>query len=128
MSLRFDSLTLRNFGPYRDVPELDLATQPESPIVVIHGENTLGKTRIFRALRWCLYGSPEVGVTPTAALRTLPGYMNSLALADGESDMQVSIKFSANGQHYHLTRTARFDGGPTPRVSADLRIDSQVVA
>jgi len=127
MSLRFDSLTLRNFGPYRQIDELDLTTTPDAPIVVIHGENTMGKTRLFRALRWCLYGSPELGKTPAASLRQLPDYMNTLARNDGETDMQVGIRFTANSQTFHLTRTARFDGGGVPRVSADLRIDSQVI-
>ena len=59
MSLRFESVSLKNFGPYRQINELNLETQPSAPIVLIHGENTLGKTSLFRALRWCLYGSPE---------------------------------------------------------------------
>jgi DNA sulfur modification protein DndD len=59
MSLRFESVSLKNFGPYRHIDGLNLATDPDAPIVVIHGENTLGKTRLFRALRWCLYGSPK---------------------------------------------------------------------
>ena len=40
MSLRFESVSLRNFGPYRSIDELDLATNAESPIVVIHGNQT----------------------------------------------------------------------------------------
>ena len=71
MSLRFESVSLKNFGPYREVNELNLETEPEAPIVVIHGENTMGKTRMFRALRWCLYGSPEAAKTPDQALRSL---------------------------------------------------------
>ena len=57
MSLRFESVGLKNFGPYRQIDSLNLETQPDAPVVLIHGENTLGKTRLFRALRWCLYGS-----------------------------------------------------------------------
>ena len=95
--------------------------------MVIHGENTLGKTSLFRALRWCLYGAPEAGRTAAESARGLSEYMNRPARADGESEMEVSINFSANGQQYHLTRTAKLDGGPAPRVTADLRIDSSVV-
>lgn len=127
MTLRFESLSLRNFGPYREITDLSLATEPESPVVVIHGENTLGKTNLFRALRWCLYGAPEAGKTAAESARSLSDFMNRPARADGESEMEVSINFSANGQQYHLTRTAKLDGGPAPRVTADLRIDSSVV-
>ena len=110
MSLRFETLSLKNFGPYREINELNLEADPDAPIVVIHGENTVGKTRIFRALRWCLYGSPEAAQTQTQALRSLIEYLNLPASREGETDMQVSMRFTANGHTYHLTRTAHFDG------------------
>lgn len=126
MSLRFESISLKNFGPYRKIDSLDLETGPESPIVVIHGENTLGKTRLFRAFRWCLYGSPEAGKKPAQADRNLTEYLNRPASREGENEMQVSMRFTANGHKYHLTRTATFDG-EHPRVHADLRVDSTVI-
>ena len=126
MSLRFESVSLKNFGPYREINALNLETEPEAPIVLIHGENTLGKTSLFRALRWCLYGSPEAAKTPTQAARNLAEYLNKPASRDGETDMQVSMRFTASGHKYDLVRTAKFDGGP-PRVSPDLRVDSTVI-
>ncbi len=127
MTLSFESLSLKNFGPYREITDLSLKTEPESPVVVLHGENTLGKTRLFRALRWGLYGAPEAGKTAAESARGLSDYMNRPARADGETDMQVAINFSADGHQYQLTRTAKVDGGGAPRVTADLRLDSQVV-
>ncbi|GIL29183.1 AAA family ATPase [Actinocatenispora comari] len=126
MSLQFESVSLRNFGPYQSIADLNLVTNPDAPIVVIHGENTLGKTSLFRALRWCLYGAPEAGKTPAESTRSLSDYMNRPAFAEGETEMEVRMKFSANGQQFQLTRTARFEGG-APKVSADLRIDAQVI-
>lgn len=127
MTLRFESLSLKNFGPYREIRDLSLITEPESPVVVIHGENTLGKTSLFRALRWCLYGAPVAGKTPAESARSLAGYMNRPARVDGEMEMEVSIDFSANDHHYHLTRTAKLNDSSAARVTADLRIDSSVV-
>lgn len=127
MTMRFESVSLKNFGPYREIDGLDLSTEPESPVVVIHGENTLGKTSLFRALRWCLYGAPEAGKTPAESARNLGEYMNRPARADGETDMEVAISFSANGKQYNLTRSAIVDGAGTPRVTADLRIDATVM-
>ncbi len=126
MSLRFESVSLKNFGPYREIDALNLETDPEAPIVVIHGENTLGKTSLFRALRWCLYGSPEATKTPIQAALNLVEYLNRPAQRDGEMDMRVSMRFTANGHKYNLVRTAKFDGRPS-RVSADLRVDSTVI-
>jgi DNA sulfur modification protein DndD len=126
MSLRFESVSLTNFGPYRKISTLNLETEPGAPIVVIHGENTLGKTRLFRALRWCLYGSPEAAKTPTQASRNLSEYLNRPARREGETSMQVSMRFTAGGHKYHLVRTANFEDG-MPQVSADLRVDSTVI-
>lgn len=127
MTLRLDSVSLKNFGPYRDLRNLSLATDPSAPVVLIHGENTLGKTNLFRALRWCLYGAPEATKTPAESARGLAEYMNRPARADGEDEMQVEIKFSADGQQYNLLRIAKLGTGGTPRVTADLRIGSTVV-
>ena len=126
MSLRFESVSLKNFGPYRDVDSLNLQTQPDAPVVLIHGENTLGKTRLFRALRWCLYGSLTPQQTVAAATQQLPQYLNRPAASDGETVLEVSMRFTANDQPYSLVRRAIFDDG-TPRVTTDLRIGSQVV-
>src|SRR5690606_6538855 len=113
--------------PYREIVDLSLTTEPESPVVVIQGENTLGKTSLFRALRWCPYGAPEAGKTASESARGLADYMNRPARADGESEMEVAINVCAGGHQSHVTRTAKLDGGPTPRVTADLRIDSSVI-
>ena len=127
MTLQFEHLSIRNFGPYRNVDKLDLRTTADAPIVVVHGENTLGKTSLFRALRWCLYGSPEAGKRPADVARGLGEYMNRLSRVDGEAGMEVSITFTANGHKYDLSRRAEFSGATVPRVTADLRIDADVV-
>jgi DNA sulfur modification protein DndD len=126
MSLRFESVSLKNFGPYRDIDSLNLETQPDAPVVLIHGENTLGKTRLFRALRWCLYGSLLPQQSVAAATQQLSHYLNRPAANDGENVLEVSMRFTANEQLYSLVRRATFEGG-APRVTPDLRIGSQVV-
>ncbi|WP_349878826.1 AAA family ATPase [Micromonospora sp. HUAS YX12] len=126
MSLKFESLSLKNFGPYRRIDNLDLATDPDAPVVVIHGENTLGKTQLFSALRWCLYGGLLPQQDSAQAMPYLERRFNNPARRDGESAMEVVLKFRVDDELYVLTRTARFADGP-PRVSADLRIGPTVI-
>ena len=57
MTTTIQDLCLKNFGPYRDEHKLDLSVTPNAPVVLIFGENTLGKSQLFSALRWCLYGT-----------------------------------------------------------------------
>lgn len=127
MTLMFENLTIRNFGPYRDIPDLDLRVDASSPVVLIYGENTLGKTRLFRALRWCLYGSPTLDKTPLEAQGDLKQYLNYRAASDGDNQMEVSIQFRAEGKTYRLSRQATFSDEGLPDVISDLRIDATVM-
>ena len=126
MSLRFENVSLKNFGPYREINTLDLETSPDAPVVLIHGENTLGKTRLFRALRWCLYGSLIPQQPVAVATGHLREYLNRPAAKDGENFLEVSMRFTADDQPYSLVRRATFDGA-VPRVTVDLRIGPTVV-
>lgn len=126
MTLHFDSVSLRNFGPYRDVNDLRLTTTRTSPVVLIHGENTLGKTQLFSAIRWCLYGSFEPQQDSDAAAATLESRFNKISAREGEKTLEVSLTFTANGQPYALTRRAMCWDGP-PQVSPDLRIGPTVI-
>lgn len=126
MTLHFDSVSLRNFGPYREVNDLRLTTERASPVVLIHGENTLGKTQLFSAIRWCLYGSFEPQQDPDAATATLESRFNKISAREGEKTLEVSLTFTANGLPYVLTRRATCWDGP-PQVSPDLRIGPTVI-
>lgn len=98
MSLKFESLSLKNFGPYRRIDNLDLATDPDAPVVVIHGENTLGKTQLFSALRWCLYGGLLPQQDSAQAMPYLERRFNNPARRDGESAMEVVLKFRVDDE------------------------------
>jgi len=126
VSLRFEHLSLKNFGPYRSVPGLDLGTTDDAPVVLVYGENTVGKTMLFSALRWCLYGTFEPGQTVAQASSTLPGRLNRQAEREGEHTLEVGLRFVSDGVTYALSRKATLDRGQL-KVTADLRIGAQVV-
>lgn len=126
MTLVLRNLTLNNFGPYRGSQQIDLFPSPGSAVVLIHGENTLGKTQLFSALRWCLYGALKPQQSPAEASRDLPGHMNLPAKREGETLMEVIINFESDADSYRLTRRAEFDGGRM-EVTADLRIGATVI-
>jgi DNA sulfur modification protein DndD len=54
--MRLVTLSVENWGPYRGSQTLDLDTSANAPVVLIEGENERGKTSLFHALRWALYG------------------------------------------------------------------------
>lgn len=50
------SLRLVNFRQYLGDNELTFSTDPEKNLTIVTGDNGTGKTGIFIALNWCLYG------------------------------------------------------------------------
>ena len=54
--MKFNSISLENFGPFFNENEVALSTTASSPIILFNGENMRGKTTLLRAFRWCLYG------------------------------------------------------------------------
>ncbi|RYV50989.1 AAA family ATPase [Pengzhenrongella frigida] len=128
MSLELISLTLRNFGPYYGESHLEFAAPGEHPLTLVYGENTLGKTQMFNALRWSLYGTwnGARGAQPTAT--ELENRFNRRAHREGEDEMSVTLRFSANGKNYDLHRSASGFATGAARQAADLRIDSDAIA
>lgn len=47
---------MKNFGPYKGVFELNFGKKEDRNIEIIWGTNGSGKTHIFKAIRWGLYG------------------------------------------------------------------------
>lgn len=54
--MRFLSLEMENWGPFRGQQSMNFDCSPEAPIVLVEGENERGKTSTFFALRFALYG------------------------------------------------------------------------
>ena len=51
------SLHISNFGPFRGRHTIDLATNPESPLIIIGALNGGGKTTLLDAMQLALYGA-----------------------------------------------------------------------
>lgn len=54
--MKFESITLKNFMRYKGINQIDFSLDKERNVTVVLGDNTVGKTTIAQAFRWCLYG------------------------------------------------------------------------
>lgn len=54
--MKFESLTMLNFMRYEGVNRIDFSCDPDKNVTIVLGDNTVGKTTIAQAFRWCLYG------------------------------------------------------------------------
>ena len=55
--MKFKTLKMKNFMRYKGVNEVNFSCDGEHNVTVILGDNTVGKTTIAQAFRWCLYGA-----------------------------------------------------------------------
>ena len=54
--MRIERVDLFNFRQYFGSQRLKFSRQDEQNVTIIHGVNGAGKTSLFLALNWCLYG------------------------------------------------------------------------
>jgi len=54
--MNINKVTIENFGLYSGLQEIDLRTNKVQNIILIGGKNGNGKTTLFEAIRFCLYG------------------------------------------------------------------------
>ncbi len=126
MTLTFSSITLKNFGPYYGEQVVEMTTPKGSPVVLIHGENTLGKTQLFAALRWCLYGAFQPQQPLHDVILSLRERFNRIAVRKGDRQLEVQVSFTADDEPYMLTRRATFQGERID-TSANLRVGAKVI-
>lgn len=95
-------VTLKNFRQYREEQMIKFAIDKEKNVTMIYGEAGCGKTNLFSAINWCLYGElggveGESEIVNKAAL--------SEALDGGGVETVVKVEFSHGGNRYHCIRT-----------------------
>ncbi len=55
--MKFKTLRMKNFMRYKGVNEINFSCDETHNVTVVLGDNTVGKTTIAQAFRWCLYGA-----------------------------------------------------------------------
>lgn len=124
--MNFTHVTLTNYGPYYESHQLDLRVRNDRPIIVIHGENMRGKTSLFNAFRWCLYGEAR---GREGELLTDEMLFNSVALEEGAKEARVKLEFEHGGETYVATRQILADERATSFTSRfTLQVGSTVVS
>lgn len=92
------SLTVENFGPFRDEQRIEF---PERGVTIIYGGNGRGKTTLLNAMRYALFGHVlGRGNRP----ESLAGFANVENSAAGSHRFRVVLEFDADAVAYRLTR------------------------
>lgn len=95
------TLTMQGFGPYADLTTIDFeALTNGSPLYLITGDTGAGKTMIFDAISYALFGSDSGKIRDENELRS--------SFVDDEIPTEVNLWFEHKGKTYKIQRGERF--------------------
>lgn len=101
--MKFHHIKFKNFMPYKGEHEIIFPQDPFTNILLVHGENTYGKTSILRGIKWGLYGR----VLDKRTQFTFLNLLNRSSAEEKDFEFEVEIKFEANEHIYVLTRNVK---------------------
>ena len=94
--MRPEKLTISAFGPYADKTEIDFSKLGEGGLYLITGDTGAGKTTIFDAITFALYGRASGEVRESSMFRS--------NYAKDSTETFVELVFSYQGKTYHVRR------------------------
>ena len=98
-------LTIAGFGPYAGVQELDFTKLGEAGLYLITGDTGAGKTTIFDAITFALFGAPSGDSRDASMLRS--------KYAKADAPTYVELQFSHGGSIYTLRRNPEYERSKT---------------
>ncbi len=93
-------LTVSAFGPYAKKHEIELSKLGENGLYLITGDTGAGKTTIFDAITYALYGEPSGNSREVSMLRS--------KYADDDTPTEVELIFSYAGKVYTVKRNPEY--------------------
>ncbi|MEI7512940.1 MAG: AAA family ATPase [Chloroflexales bacterium] len=106
--MKLDRIVLENFRQYFGKQRLTFARDPQRNVTIIHGVNGAGKTSLFLAINWCLYGR---AVDNTKIVENVGELVSkeliSRAVRGDRLVTSVELHFLHEGERYMARRNLR---------------------
>ena len=114
--MRFEKLTIENFGPYKDKEEIDF-TQDDG-IIIVWGDNGRGKTTIMNAFNFLFFSAVKDSSGRTDDYFS---FVNEIGKAEGNFEYTISLEVSMDDCHYKITRKLEvINQGSIPHGNEDM--------
>lgn len=121
------NLTISAFGPYKDKVVIDFTKLGENGIFLITGDTGAGKTSIFDAISFAIFGEVSGSNRPIQSIRS--------DFADSDTETFVELEFIHKNKIYRILRNPSYEklkkkgeGFTKKPADASLEFDNNVVA
>lgn len=119
--MKLERITIENFRQYYGRQRLEFARDKQRRVTVIHGVNGAGKTSLFLAINWCLYGK---SVDSVKVIDNVGELMSKEATNQAAPDERVrtvvELSFLHNGERYLVRRSL----GGTKQQNGSIALDN----
>lgn len=112
-------LKMSSFGPYKNEAEIDFSAFGGSGIYIITGDTGAGKTTVFDAIAFALYGQASGGKDRRQTKSFRSDY------AEASDKTYVEFKFSHNGKAYTIRRNPEY---AVPGRKTGVKADAEMVS
>jgi DNA sulfur modification protein DndD len=107
--MKLEKIELTDFRQFKGHQEIEFSTGSLDNVTVVYGENGRGKTGIFRALMFCLYGDRSLSQDELTGEEKKVGMrlVNEIALREKQGSevvAKVTVGFSHKENRYTITR------------------------
>lgn len=106
--LRFTSLTIEDFGPFKGRQTIDFTDK--DGVTIIWGNNGRGKTTLLNVFRFALFSKVQ---GRQGEIKDLLLLCNSESRSEGKYGFKVVLGMDVDGIHYELTRQYTLKSGVT---------------
>lgn len=121
------NITVSAFGPYKDKIKIDFTKLGKNGIFLITGDTGAGKTTIFDAISFALFGEVSGSNRPVTSLRS--------DFAESEQETYVELEFTHKNQTYKIRRNPTYqrpkkrgDGYTTTNADAYIEYNETVIS
>ena len=96
-------LTLNNWRVFYGKRTIEFSNDTNKNVTLVHAENSMGKTTMLNAIKWCLYANAPDFENEARGSKIL----NHISHDEKDFDCYVEIEFSEEGKTYTAKREAK---------------------